>query len=283
MKTTFYFGRLNFKHPLSRLDDFVEGGSLDNVDRVERFTSILMEYMSTDEAVYEESDSTWHFGEVRQSEDFIVGEFGKVFKDHTEKYEDGKFVQDPDDTERAMASLFVIYPKKNLIIFNTRQRAGHSQFREAMIQGYNEFTGIDDGMEISLLTDTRDVEMVLERAARIFEAGFELVPTNPTSNPAMKELDDHIQAMGADELSLDVESESDSLNMEEPMLHAAKEMSDKGYGDYKIGYETEEGEEHWFDSRDEPATYPMARPENVQDLMDKAKDLIQRGRNLLKD
>lgn len=241
-----------------------------------------MGYMDTNRPVHETSEAKWYFGELREEETFIVGEFGKVFKDETERYENGKFIEQPEDKKRAMASKFIIYPEKNLLIFNQRKRARHKQFRRAFEAGYNKHMRLEDGLHISLITDTRNIRRVLDDAVRIFEAEFELVPTNPTSNPVMEELDNHIQNMAANKLNLEAESE-ESLNLEEPLLKAAQEMSEKGYGKYELGYETEDGEREKIGTEESPATKKKKRPENIRDLLDMAEGLIERGREFMGD
>lgn len=274
----FYIGRINFKHQLSQLQDFENN---DSVEKEEKIRQVLLDYMRSDGPVYKETDSEWKFGDIHESDGYIFGQFGMVFPEEREEYQDGKFKMAGVEGEGARASVFVINPSENLIIFNQRDKVRHANFREAFRKGYNSHRKIDDGLEINLVTDDRSLDKVLEDAVRVFRAKFELVPTNPDSDPVMREIDDHIQDMLANALTLIAESDRD-LDIDEELLRAAKRMCDKGYGDYMYKYEDEKGNENTFESEEDArARIRRNRPENMEEFKDMAKNLWEKAEEYL--
>lgn len=277
-KCNYYIGRIAFKHQISQIGDFQDGGG---ISREEKVKELLLEYMKGDEPVYKESESEWKFGDAHESDGYIYGQFGMVFPEEREEYEDGRFKMGGAEEEGARAAVFVIDPSENLIIFNQRDKVRHANFREAFRKGYNAHMKIDDGLEINLIKDTRDLNEVLEGAHRVFEAKFELVPTNPDADPVMQNIDDHIQEMLANALTLIAESDR-NLKIDEELLQAARRMCEKGYGDYEYSYEDENGNEDTFESDEQArATMRVKRPENMQEFKDMAKSLWNRAEEYL--
>lgn len=277
--TNFYFGRLNFKHQLTSLDDFDE--DLDRADRVRR---ALFDYFNSGGVVYQEQDGDikWVFGVCIEEDGYILGKFGKVYPDQptTYDFEQGEFIEEEKMTTQADYSMFLIVPDKNLIIFNQRQHIGYRQFQNAFAQGYGNHVGLDDSLSIGLLQDAADVRQLIEESD-IKYADFDLIPTNPTSNPDMQVLDDHIQNMEAEQFEMAAKSDA-SINMEDDLMQAALNMSAAGYGNFEIGYERDERTEV-YKSEDRPASQEIDRPSTLEDLLGKASELIDRAGSLLEN
>lgn len=58
-------------------------------------------------------------------------------------------------------------------------------------------------------------------------------------------------------------------------------MSAAGYGEFEMEYEQDDRRER-YKSSDKPAAQEINRPENLDDLYAKAKDLIERATRLTK-
>lgn len=278
-RTNFYFGRLNFKHQLTSLDDFNQ-----DLDREERVRQALWNYATTDGVVFEERDGDvqWVFGVTQQENGDIVGKFGKIYPDRptTYDFDQGDFIEEGEESHQADYSMFLIHPSENLIIFNQRQHIGYRQFQEAFAGGYNNFIGLDDALKITLLQDVEDVYRLLEEAT-VKYVNFDLVPTNPTSDPDMQILDERIQNMAAEQFGMTAESDSE-INMDDDLMQAALNMANAGYGNWEMDAEREDRREH-YRSTDRPAAHESRRPSTINDLGGLSTELLERARSLLSD
>lgn len=276
-KVNWYFGRLHFKHPVSSLDIF---DGTDQPNREELVKSLLLEYISQDGVIYHQNEKEkWYFGKPRDLGDWILGKFGKQYPENPTDYDEdkGDFVEEDEEDTKANYAMFLIYPKENYIIYSQRKRVGFQQFREAFIQGYNDYSNIEDGLAINLMQNKTDVSRIIENA-KVNEAEFEIVPTNPSTDPNMKKLDSHVQGMNASELHLEANGIG-SLNMEQDLLSGGIAMSNNGYGKYKLAYELD-GESHILESDDRPAVKRMEHPDNLSTFEDIVPELVDYADNL---
>ena len=276
-KTNFYFGRLNFKHQLTTLSDYDS-----DMDRVDRIRSTLYDYVNSGEVVFSEvgGDEKWIFGASIKRDGLIFGKFGKIYTDQPTRYdfEQGDFIDSEEEETQAEYSMFLIQPEKNLIVFNQRHRIGYRQFQRAFAAGYNNFYNLDDGISITLLKDAGDVERILEET-EVQSVEFDLVPTNPTSDPDMEVLDNHIRNMEADIFGMDAKADG-GINMDDDLMKAALSMSNAGYGDFQMEYERQNRREK-YSSADKPASQETDKPSNLEDLVASARDLTERAQDLL--
>jgi hypothetical protein len=277
MNTNFYFGRIHFKHQLTSLMDYDE-----DLTRTERVRQALWEYIRTDDVVFEDEEENWVFGACIEREGYLFGKFGKIYPDHPTRYDfdEGDFIEEGEVSTQADYSMFFVYPQQNLIIFNQRQHIGYRQFQRAFAGGYSNHVGIEDAVSIGLLKDAADVQEIIDQS-EVSYVNFDLVPTNPTSDPDMQILDDHIQNAGADSFGVDAKADG-GLNMEDDLLQAALNMSAAGYGEFEMEYEQDDRRER-YKSSNKPAAQEIDRPENLDDLHTRAKDLIERARKLIGD
>lgn len=276
-EVNWYFGRIHFKHQLSSLDQYT-GDDLPS--REELVKKLLWEYISQDGVIYDESDKIkWYFGDTRDLGSWLLGKFGKQYPENPTDYDEevGDFIEYDEEDTQASYSMFLVYPEKNYIIYSQRKRVGFQQFREAFIRGYNDFTGIDDSMSLNLMQNETDVQQIIENA-KVNEAEFEIVPTNPTTDPNMEKLDAHVQDMNASELRIEADG-AGSLNMDQDLIAGGLAMSNNGYGEYKIAYE-ENGKQNILISEDRPAVKRMEQPDNLSALEQHAEELIEYADNL---
>jgi len=276
--TKFYFGRIHFKHQLTRLDDYDE-----DLTRAERIRKLLWEYVDTNKVVYEEKNGSiqWVFGVCYQEDGYILGKFGKVYSDKptTYDFDRGEFIEEGEPSTQADYSMFLIAPEKNLIIFNQRQHIGYRQFQTAFAGGYDSYVQFEDSLSIGLLQDAADIKELLD-TAEIMYADFDLVPTNPTADPDMEVLDNHIRNMEADNFAMAAKSDG-GINMDDDLMQAALAMSTAGYGNFEAEYERDDRIEHYA-SADKPASHEVDRPSRLEDLHAMAGDLVDRAESLLR-
>ena len=275
--TNFYFGRLNFKHQLTSLSNYDA-----EMDRADRIRSTIREYVNSSEVVYSEvgSDEKWIFGAIIEREGMLFGKFGKIYTNQPTRYDfdEGDFIDSEEEETEADYSMFLVYPEKNLIVFNQRRRIGYRQFQHAFASGYNNYYNLDDGLAVTLLKDAGNVEDLLEET-EVQTVEFDLVPTNPTSDPDMQVLDNHIRNMEADNFGIDAKADG-GINMDDDLMQAALSMSNAGYGDFQMEYERDNRRER-FVSADKPASHETDRPSILQDLVAHASDLVERAQDLL--
>ncbi|WP_410765781.1 hypothetical protein [Haloferax sp. DFSO60] len=278
-ETKFYFGRISFKHQLQGLDDFAEGA--EEFNKVDRIRERLLKYTKSTEPVYADEDAVWRFGRVEEHGETIIGRFGKVFTDQPMQFDDDEkdFVQSDDNEEIADVSHFIIYPSKNVIAFNRKKHIGHKQFVKVFAAGYGNFYGMPEGITISLLKNSIEVEELLSVAERIHELDFDLVPTNPIRDDEMKVLDEPMREIGADEFSIAAESETGSLNPRNSFVRSGFALSNNGYGDFKITYEVG-GETKFYDSRDKPATLEIEEPDGIGGLRVSSETIFNQVKQL---
>jgi hypothetical protein len=290
--TQFYFGRLHFTSQLPLDHDF---GS--EFNRQERIEEALWNYASSEEPVYYEGegdDTLWVFSSVERDEGRICGKFGRVYTKEQTKFDFDMwdFVEETSSGNQAVYSYFVVFPAKNLIAFNQRRQIGYRQFQDAFAKGYNRHVGRKGALSMRLLKSTADVQKIISNHV-ITRVAFDLVPTNPSSNPDMKALDDHIQGMDADEVTISAKSnvEADTedsptaeadggVNMDEDLMRAAVSMSAAGYGEFKMDFFNEERSDT-YNSRDRPAGKEVEQVNTVGQLKQIAPKIRDRALELL--
>lgn len=221
----------------------VEGvsGDVTNFDpsqsRQDLLEDSIREYVRMDEAVTESATGVWYFGAIDDRGDTIYGQFGKVFTEEKSSYDEstGVFIDDAGTTPNASYSMFILHFPLNLLIFNTKNRVGHQQFRQNFASGFNEnFSG---EMEANYIENRDDFETVKARH-RVYRGEFRLEPSNPGADPGWKSLDDHIHEMLADHLDIEVEAlEGSSLNFDDELLAEIVEMSQSPYGEFEVYYD----------------------------------------------
>jgi hypothetical protein len=273
----FYFGRLHFTRQLPLDYDYTSDGS-----REERIRETLWEYVNGETPVYregEDDDTIWVFSSVDREDGRIFGKFGKVYtRELTEfDFEEWDFIDETESENQAVYSYFVVFPEMNLVGFNRRRRIGYRQFQEAFSEGYNIHIGMEGALSMRLLKDTTDVEEIISNNI-IQNVDFDLVPTNPTNEPDMEILDNHIQEMGADEVNLSAESSTDTdagdtitaeadggINMDEDLMQAALSMSAAGYGEFRMDY-FDENRSDTYNSRERPADKEVEQVNTLERL-----------------
>jgi len=277
--TTFYFGRINFKHQLTGLHDFEQDSG--DFDKIARIRQYLFDYVSSENPVYKDEDSIWRFGRCEQHEGQIIGKFGKVFPDQPMQFDDdlGDFVEAEEGDEIADVSLFVIFPEKNVIAFNRKRHIGHKQFMKSFSQGYNNYHNVPDGLIINPIKSSIEIEHLLQRASRVFSVDFDLVPTNPIRDEDMRVLDEPMRSMGAEEMRFYAETDG-SLESDNEFIRSGFALSNNGYGDFKIGFE-EDGENKMYDSRDKPATYETEEPDGLGGLRSRTDEIYEKANELI--
>lgn len=274
--TNFYFGRIHFDHQLESLDDFPDS---EDYEQTQRVRELLYEYISNNKPFESVGGNEWRFGRAEKTNGYILGKLGRVYPDERQQFDDevGDFIEEEDvDTD---VSFFIIIPEEQIIIFNRKLRIGQTQFIDAFTDGYRKFYDLEDGLTITLLKDTVEVQRLLSEASRIFFVEFDLIPTNPEADEEMQIIDDRIHEMGADRVGISAESE-DELDADDPWIRSGFAMSNGGYGEYKVGYE-KDGEEEEYNSRNRPATYETDEPDTLGGLKSKVGEIQERMETIL--
>lgn len=276
--TTFYYTKYKLNGTLTTLFDYDSSKS-----REERKQEMLTKYIQKDDPIVEEQSGTWYFGDVDvdTEQTYALGKFGKVYTEEPTIYdeEQGDFIDDETSNKDADYAMFILDFSNDLLIYNTKNRIGHKQFRERFSEGFkNEHNGSID-LNIVDLYNNDGIETVINEKT-ILKAGFELEPSNPSSDIEREDLDENIQEMLAAKLEFVAESEN-GLNMNEELLEQVVETSKTSCGiDYNIFYE--DGENIKFINKNQNTVQKIEeKPKNLDRLDANARRLIEYGTSYL--
>lgn len=275
-KTTFYFARLNIDADQARFD---ESGEL--VTGTEDFRETVLDYVSSKNAVVESDTGDWYFGAYDPHDDYILGEFGKQYEKDPKEYnpETGTFEEGDEPNYDSDISLFVLHFPTNLLIYNTRDRVRHKNFRKNFAEGFNSRYGID--LQIHPINNTQNVDEIIHKYP-VKEAEFKLEPSNPHNEPEWENLDEHIKEMVAKKLDIEIESvEGSGLNFGDGVLGEILAMSRSDYGQFELVY-TDNGQPKVVSSETaEPVRKEEEDPETIGRFRNVADELIDYGRSFL--
>lgn len=274
MPRRFYYAKLDFNAQVtSATDETGVGGRA-------KTRQTLTEFFDEEGLVIYSGGDEWRFGATLEyNNEFVVGNFGKLFEDAPTTYDEstGEFVTE-DAEQVAEASMFLVHYDMKFITFTQRQRIGYNQFVEAFSQGYSEWANIPEALSLPFITPTDELQRIIdETTVRVLN--FDLHPTNPFPQEAMEELDEEIKDMNADEVELDAEAD-DRLNPENDLLQSALAFAETDYGDVKVIYE-ENSETHEFNTKGVPASTHIRDPADLEDLIARSRPLINRAEQLM--
>jgi len=269
-KTSFYFATYEVKGSIGLLGDRTKS-------REEHVREALSNYIQSDSAVVETDTGDWYFGSYKDYPSYTIGKFGKVYTDEPVTYDEdvGDFVEKLQPNVDADYSMFLLHFDKNLLIFNTTYRVRHKNFIKHFELGFKENTKGSLEIEIDYMYNEDDIDTVVQDFP-VINAEFQLQPSNPHSEDAWEELDDHIQNMLASELDIDIDTlEGQSLNFEDDALDQMFQMSKSDYGQYEIVY-NDEGQIKVINSEEsDPVQTRRDEPETLESLKSAASELIQ--------
>jgi hypothetical protein len=125
--TTFWFATFEIEGVTPSLSDIDR-----SQDRQEVLQKNIGEYIRMNEAVTESATGRWYFGAIDDQGDTIYGKFGKEFTKESSEYDEtiGDFVEEADANVDAEYSMFILNFPNQILIYNTRNRVGHKQFRQ---------------------------------------------------------------------------------------------------------------------------------------------------------
>lgn len=268
-KTNFWFTTFEIEGVTRDITDFDPSQSREDIVR-----ESIREYVRTNEAVTESSTGKWYFGAIDDRGDTILGKFGKEYTDETSQYDEerGDFVDDVGASIDAQYSMFILHFPQNLLVYNTRNRVGYKQFPRNFAKGYNETHG--GQMNVEPLRNTADIDTVISEH-RVFDAEFELEPSNPGSEPEWEAIDNSIHEMVADSLDIEVEAlEGSGLNFDEELLSQILEMSKTEYGEFEVYYDEDGYVKKITSGEGEPIVQREPEPEGLGGLSELSTQLI---------
>lgn len=267
--TTFWFAEFGIDGVTRDVTDFDP-----NQDQEDLMREHIREYIKSSDVVTESATGRWYFGAIDDRGDTIYGKFGKEFTDESSAYDEsiGDFVEDADANVDAQYSMFILNFPNQVLIYNTRNRVGHKQFRQNFATGYNEQFG--GSMEVKPLKNRADVETVVSDY-EVLNAEFELEPSNPGADEEWEALDEHIQEMLAKKLDVEAESlEGSGLSFDNELLAEIYEMSKSEYGEFKIYYDENGFVKKITSGAGEPIAKRRPEPEGLGGLRDMSQQLI---------
>lgn len=275
-KTNFWFATFDIENLSRDITDFDPSMSRD-----ELVQQTLREYISTNESVTKSATGKWYFGAIDDRGDTILGKFGKEFTDETAGYDEiaGDFVDKAGERTDAQYSMFIIHFPDQILIYNTRNRVGYRQFPRNFAKGYNE--SHSGQLSIELLENKADIDAVVDKY-RVFDAEFDLEPSNPSSGPEWESLDNSIHEMLADRLGVEVEAvEGSGINFDEEFLRQVFEMSKTEYGEFEILYDEDGYIKKISSGEGEPIIQRTDEPDNLAELGQISAQLINFARSFL--
>jgi hypothetical protein len=267
--TTFYFAEYTVEGTLPMDYDI-------NMDRNERINESLRKYVNSSGPVVDDKSGTWYFGRVDDEYEYLIGKFGRVYSDEPTTYDEerGDFIDDTEPNQEADYSMFILHLERQLLIYHTKYRVGHKQFRKYFSEGYRNRMGGNIHLDINYIHNEQDVDAIVEEYP-VLNAEFELEPSNPSSHPAWDDLDEEIKKMLARKLGIYAESkEGTDLNFDEELLREIYEMSKSEYGEYEIIYNDQGQIKTVTSASDEPVQKGEERPDSLERLKSRTSDLI---------
>jgi len=268
VETTFHFAKWNVTGTLTDLTDLDPTATSDDLVR-----EAILEFIDTNEPVAETDNSRWHFGDYEEEVDRVYGKFGKVYTDDPVTYDpdEGDFVESAEPNIDADYSVFMIHFGLNLLVYNTKNRVGHQQFRKRFAEGFADSTNNSAQFDSEYIYNTQSIEHILSETT-VHEAQFELEPSNPENEDEWEDLDESIQQMLADKFNLDAES-AEGLNFDEEFIAQALAMSQTQYGNYRLKYD-DDGTVRIRTSDGEPVRIREERPESIGGIRALSSELI---------
>jgi hypothetical protein len=276
--TTFYFTRYEIEGALTTLLDYDSSKT-----RKERERDILEEYIRKDGPIVEGQFGKWYFGRISIEQNYALGKFGKVYSEEPTTYDEteGDFIEEATPNKDADYSMFILDFSNNLLIYNTKNRIGHQQFREYFIDGFKGINGREINLKLEYIRNRDSIEKVMDEKT-ILKADFKLKPSNPSSDPEWENLDGSLQEMLAEKLELIAESKNgESLNMDEDLLKQGIEMAQTKCGiEYTIVY-GDNGVVKTISKKQNPVQTTQERPKNLDGLRAYVSDLLNYGESYL--
>ncbi|WP_280535808.1 hypothetical protein [Halopenitus sp. POP-27] len=266
--TTFHFAEWDITGVLTDITDLDRTASHEDLIR-----EAIIDYIDTTEPVTETDDSRWHFGDYEEEVDRVYGKFGKVYTDDPVTYDadEGDFVESDEPNIDADYSVFMLHFDLNLLVYNTKNRVGHQQFRKRFAEGFAGSTDNSAQFNSRYVYNTQSIEYILDETT-VREANFELEPSNPENEDEWEDLDESIQQMLADKFNIDAES-AQGLNFDEEFIAQALAMSQTDYGEYRLKYD-EDGTVRIRTSDGEPVRSRQERPESIGGIRAMSAELI---------
>lgn len=229
--TTFYFTEFEVISAPSPKDT--------QIDHSEQIRNSIINYMNSDEPIVVSDSDDWRFGDIEVEDQYVVGQFGKIFEKERTTFDEekGVFVDNAEPTFEAEYSKFILHFDRGLLIYHTTDRVRHEAFRRNFAEGYEKSKFGDFDLDISFIYNKIDAQAIINNFP-VKEASFQIEPSNPHSDPDWEQLDQSVKKMLAQKLDIDVESlEGKSLNFEEEFLSTVFEMSKSDYGEYELIYD----------------------------------------------
>lgn len=281
-RMTFYYGQLGFNHQITSESDSYDVGG------VAKTRSTIEQYIETNDPVFEESDSQWYFGGVTEVDGILFGQFGKEYDYERSAYQEGEFVATGENAVDASFSWFIFDPEIRIIIFNSRNRIGYNQFRNAFVGGYNkraeELANVRNAMTMSWLTPAGELRRILE-TARVTTAKFTVRPqdTGRENSNRYAVLNQMLNDSKADRGTLEIkESSSEGINTDEETIQKLAELVEDDNSGFHARIEyIESGNEQIFNTRVSPETNRVSSPNNRDQLLAISDELLSRARSIL--
>lgn len=281
-ETTFWYTTYNVDGTLTNLTDYDP-----EKDRKDREFDLFIDYFDEKDPVVEDSSGRWYCGGTDTSHpDYIIGKFGREFIEDASAYNEdkGDFEDYDNDRKNAEYVVLIIHIELELIIHTTRNRVGHEQFKKYFARGFNNFAGGDVTLEIESLENDDEIEQIVSDQP-VYGVDVELVPSNPSSDPGWKDLDDRMKEMVAQKLGLDVQGDIENqkdLNVDEDLLNAAIQMVQSPYGEeYTVIYD-DNGQIKKITDGDDQVTWTEEKElDSIPKLSAIADSLINFGESFL--
>ena len=262
--TTFYFTKYTIQ------------SSLNTEATDEELRNSLANYVESANPVVVEEDESWHFGDTVHDGDKIIGKFGRSFTDNSTIYDEsrGDFEDEAVENKKAEYSMFVLDIEHQILLYHSRNRLGHQQFKDHFEDGYERYMEGIATLEIELIRNKEDVDEIVEQYP-VRRAEFRLRTSNPSPEPAWEDWDEEMRQMLAEKLDIDIESiDGGSLNFDEETLREIYEMSKTEYGEHEIVYDKNGELTVVSSTSSKPVQKREARPGSLDNLRSRADELI---------
>lgn len=265
-------------------------GRINIIGRPESKETLLRTLMSSN-VEYEDRGHIWGIFEQEEISidgvDYATGELVKVVPrdewEHADRSTHTLATEVLEDRTKAKARFFMRMDQGLLAYHRDGGDITASRFRNvfAELLEKSSVQGLMMEAFVQPVKDEADFFEMLGKFTRIGRVRITLNPTNPTSRPEYRDIDDLIKRAQAETYKQEFATErEEGIDVSEPELHSGFVMSADGYGESKVDGEIN-GEERSVSTGDDPSSEDVPtdieEPKSILgDLVDKFHEIASR-------
>lgn len=207
------------------------------------FEATITELLSKSNKALDGKGDYWRFGNFLKQkisdETALFCRLGRIKGDKIETIFDEAnrgFIPKHVDDERAIAYInFVVYPKKEIIIFEDKSPIiSTHQFIKAFSLIYKSHFRVISDLTIDLMKENKKVFERIAELETVSYAELHIIPPNPDLDEEYRGAIELLAELNATDGKLEFKSKNGSLKVDKTLIGQGIHAGNAGYGDYKI-------------------------------------------------